>query len=402
MNTEISAISPGSPRNAALDSLRSFITLLVVAHHAVLAYFPYAPPLGAFDGNEIWGAFPIIDAAKGKGLDILVLWNDTFFMALMFLLSGLFVGPSLTRKRAGGFVRDRLVRLGLPFVWAAFVLAPLAYYPAYLQRADETVASDWWEAWSTLPNWPAGPAWFLWVLIVFGCATALLYRCSPGFLERFGVLAERLRERPMRSAGVLMGLAVLAYVPLTRFYDPMHWSSWGPFFIQTSRVLLYALYFSFGVGLGWRGGLGTTLAAPDGKLARKWIGWQVTAGLVFTLFVVVMVMMLIRVGRGESVAFLGVLTPALFAVTGVATSFMLLSYFARRRSVSSRFWSSLSRNAFAMYLIHYGVVSWSQYGLLSVNLSGWAKAIIVTTVAILVSWVLAAGLRRIPALDRIL
>ena len=34
-------------------------------------------------------------------------WNDSFFMAMMFLLAGLFVPPALARKGAGRFVRDR-------------------------------------------------------------------------------------------------------------------------------------------------------------------------------------------------------------------------------------------------------------------------------------------------------
>ncbi len=53
-------------------------------------------------------------------------------MSLMFLLSGLFVWPSLQRKRGWGFVRDRLRRLGLPYVFGVLVLIPIAVYPAYL------------------------------------------------------------------------------------------------------------------------------------------------------------------------------------------------------------------------------------------------------------------------------
>src|SRR5215467_13007348 len=43
------------------------------------------------------------------------MFNDTFFMALMFLLSGLFVWPSLERKGSARFLRDRTLRLGVPF-----------------------------------------------------------------------------------------------------------------------------------------------------------------------------------------------------------------------------------------------------------------------------------------------
>ena len=51
--------SPGDGRGLLVDHLRSFITLLVVAHHAVLAYHPYAPELGkTFDtAPMMWRSF---------------------------------------------------------------------------------------------------------------------------------------------------------------------------------------------------------------------------------------------------------------------------------------------------------------------------------------------------------
>ena len=65
-------------RNVPLGYLRMFLTLMVVAHHAVLAYHPYAPPPPpSLDGESmLWGAFPVVDSAKGKGIDLFVAFND--------------------------------------------------------------------------------------------------------------------------------------------------------------------------------------------------------------------------------------------------------------------------------------------------------------------------------------
>ncbi|WP_221029812.1 acyltransferase [Actomonas aquatica] len=391
-----------SSRSAALDNLRSFITLLVITHHAVLAYFPYAPEPGAFDVWLVWGGFPIIDAARGKGLDLLVLWNDSFFMALMFLLSGLFVGPSLARKGAGRFVRDRLLRLGLPFVVGAAVLAPLAYYPAYLQRAAATEAESFWAAWLALGRWPAGPVWFLWVLLVFGVLAALVQRFAPRALERLGALGVWCRERPLRGFGVLLGLGVASYLPLTWVYDPAHWLSWGPFFVQSSRMGFYLAYFVFGIALGQRGGLGRDLAAADGRLARQWGWWQGGLWLAFGLFVTALIFSLLRLEKGEPSVFWNNAAAVLMTVSCATTSYCLLSYFAKKRSGANRWWTSLSRNAFGMYVIHYAVVTWLQYCLLEVVWPGLLKALVVTVSAIAVSWILAAGLRRLPGVGRIL
>src|SRR5258708_20874564 len=117
-----------SAREARFDYLRAFIVLLVLLHNSVLssAVMWPAPPRRV----TILPA-PIVDPQRWAGLDLLVIFNDTFFMALMFLLSGLFVWPSLERKGGARFLRDRILRLGVPFAVAAGILMPLAYYPSY-------------------------------------------------------------------------------------------------------------------------------------------------------------------------------------------------------------------------------------------------------------------------------
>ncbi|MBI2517660.1 MAG: acyltransferase [Opitutae bacterium] len=394
--------STSAPRTAALDSLRALLTLLVVAHHAVLAYFVYAPPPGAFDATLFWGAFPIIDAARAQGVDLLVLWNDSFFMALMFLLAGLFTGPSLVRKGAGGFATDRFVRLGLPFIVSAGVLAPLAYYPAFLQREAATPAAGFIDAWAKLGVWPAGPAWFLWVLLAFSALAALLHAALPRALEALGLAGEWCRARPARLVGVWIVAAVLAYMPVVMKVNYMHWSSWGPFFVQTSRVGLYAAYFFYGVALGWRGAGLRELVAPDGPLGRRWGRWQVAAGLVFVGFVATVIVNAIKASRGEFSLGWGVTSGVLMTVSGAVTSTSLLAWAARKRSVENAFWASLRRNAYGIYLVHYAIVIWLQFALLRFTMPGLVKALFVMIAGIALSWALAAALRRLPGLRAIL
>ena len=83
----------------AFDRARSFLTLVVVLHHAVIPY--------TFFGHQ--------DPKTWIGFDVIVTATDSFFMAAFFFLSGLFVWPSLSRKSTATHLRDRLLRLGLPF-----------------------------------------------------------------------------------------------------------------------------------------------------------------------------------------------------------------------------------------------------------------------------------------------
>src|SRR4249920_3823048 len=98
-------------RNAALDRTRTFLTLVVLLHHAVIPYTHF--------GHT--------DPKSWIGFDMIVLATDSFFMAMFFFLSGLFVWPGLKHKTPRAFFADRLLRLGLPFVICAFTVIPLAY-----------------------------------------------------------------------------------------------------------------------------------------------------------------------------------------------------------------------------------------------------------------------------------
>ncbi|SEN92974.1 Acyltransferase family protein [Chitinophaga rupis] len=87
---------PNPPfRTLWIDYLRSFITALVVAHHASLAYTTFA----SFNKDAyILSTHPIVDTHRWIGLDIFENFNDVFFMSLMFFISGLFVLTSLDKK----------------------------------------------------------------------------------------------------------------------------------------------------------------------------------------------------------------------------------------------------------------------------------------------------------------
>ena len=107
----------GSRTSLALANLRGIVILIVLAFHAMLAYLNWIPVTGSgFDTPPYdWRAFPIIDSHRFFGFDLICAWQDVYLMSLMFFLSGLFVWPSLVRKKDWAFLRDRALRLGLPY-----------------------------------------------------------------------------------------------------------------------------------------------------------------------------------------------------------------------------------------------------------------------------------------------
>jgi hypothetical protein len=270
--------------NLAVGYLRAFITLLVLAHHAALAYHPFAPPPPAtlVAQPRWWQAFPVVDAQKWTGFSLFVGFNDIFFMALMFFLSGLFVYRSLERKGVKTFLRDRLLRLGLPFLVAAAVIAPFAYYPAYLQTPSPAGFAGFWQQWTALGNWPAGPAWFIWLLLAFDVIAAALFAFAPKLITRLARTTSKASVRPIMLFALIVALSAVAYVPLAIRFNPGYWSAFGPFTFQTSRLLQYFVYFLIAVGVGAYG-LRRGLFASDGKLARRWPLWTTAMLICFLI-----------------------------------------------------------------------------------------------------------------------
>lgn len=123
----------------ALFNLRGFVILVVLAFHSVLAYLGSNPPAAApFDDPPFrWRSFPIMDADRWFGFDLFCALHDIYLISLMFFISGLFAWPSFNRKGPRQFLRDRLLRIALPFALAVLVLMPVAHYPAYLQTAKD-------------------------------------------------------------------------------------------------------------------------------------------------------------------------------------------------------------------------------------------------------------------------
>jgi peptidoglycan/LPS O-acetylase OafA/YrhL len=393
---------PHGHRDVALDTLRAFVVVLVVAHHSVLAYALVSPGVAPSSPLHPWLAgIPIVDSHRLIAFDLFALFNDTFFMSLMFLLSGLFVGPSLRRKGAEGFLRDRALRLGAPFVVMA-LLAPLAYYPAYRVTAADPGVVAFWREWLSLGVWPSGPMWFVAVLLGFDVIAAALHRLAPGLIDSAGRLASVGRRRPMALFAALMLVSAAAYLPLRAVFGPESWATVGPFSVQSSRALHYLVYFLAGVAIG-DCEIGHGLLAPDGSLGQHWFRWTVRALWLCAVYVAI-------VGglAPERYAF-GLPPLARQLILGLgfvlccgAISFAMLAVFRRFAGAPNPVWTSLSRNAYGIYLMHYGFVMWLQYALLAAAIPAVAKAAIVLSGALAASWAATAALRRIPAVARVI
>src|SRR5512138_286281 len=101
----------------ALNNLRIAIIIIVVAVHAVMAYLGSSPASSfQFDDPPYrWRSIPIVDPERWFGFDLFCGFQDISLITLLFFLSGLFVWPSLERRGSRLFLRERVLRIGVPF-----------------------------------------------------------------------------------------------------------------------------------------------------------------------------------------------------------------------------------------------------------------------------------------------
>jgi peptidoglycan/LPS O-acetylase OafA/YrhL len=384
------AIEPA--RIAAFDRARTFVILLVLLHHSVI--------------NYTW--FGHGDAMRWLGFDLVVLFNDSFFMAFMFLISGWFVRDSLARKGPAVFLRDRAWRLGVPFLISVFVLMPIAYYPTFLRyhlpgTTDFNFLHFWWRT-ITVGPWPSGPAWFLWVLLALDVLAAALWVAAPRAVQAVGQFIFNLRGRPMTAFVLFLIVSAASYLPMHLAFGDVTWLELGrfPLPIQTSRILLYAAYFLVGVGVG-AVSLRVGLLAESGELAKRWRVWLAFAAPCYAAILILVYAHHNWVADFDSPPLVWKVGYGLaFASFSAAMAFAVPAVFLRFAGSSWKLLDALQPSAYGIYLLHYIFIIWLQYAVYDYSWPAFVKFAIVFAGTLSMSWGLTVMLRKIPLVARMI
>ena len=107
---------------------------------------PYLPDACGLDpprGHSLHPSLVDTDSKTGICFDRVVFCHRQLLHGDVLLSPALFVSASLAHKATAIFFRDRLLRLGLPFVIAAFTIMPIAYYESLRQHPDIGFAAFW-------------------------------------------------------------------------------------------------------------------------------------------------------------------------------------------------------------------------------------------------------------------
>jgi surface polysaccharide O-acyltransferase-like enzyme len=379
-------------RIVAFDRARTFVIVLVLLHHSVI--------------NYTW--FGHGDPMRWLGFDLVVLFNDSFFMAYMFLISGLFVRDSLARKGSAIFLRDRAWRLGVPFLISVFVLMPVAYYPTFLRyhlpgTTDLGFLHFWWHT-LTVGPWPSGPAWFLWVLLALDAMAAAVWSMAPRMIDALGRVIYAARAQPMTAFVVFVIVSVATYLPMHLAFGDISWLEWDgfPLPIQTSRILLYTAYFFTGVGVG-AVNLRVGLLAQNGELAKRWPVWLGFALVFYAAILVAVYAHHNWVANFDSPPLLWKTSYGLaFAAYSAAMAFTVTAIFLRSADSSCSLLDAMQPSAYGIYLLHYIFIIWLQYAVYDYSFPAFVKFAIVFTGTFSMSWALTVMLRKNPVVARMI
>jgi len=322
-------------------------------------------------------------------------------MALFFFLSGLFVWPSLQRRTPAEFLRERLLRLGLPFAVAALFLMPLAYYAMETGKPGASLVSYWWTTVTAGP-WPSGPVWFVWVLLAFDLLAALLYRLAPNALEPVNRLSRIGFARPALVFAAFLAVTAAAYVPMRLAFGPARWFGLGPFTVQASRIFLYLGYFLFGAGIGLAQ-IRRGVLSPGGQLAKHWPRWAALALIAYGLLAVLAYDRRAAMPNPDVLPLWSQIAYSLaFVLFSAAMAFAILAWFISFDRPGSGLLDAMRPAAYGIFLVHYVPVLWLQHWLLPVEMSPFAKAGIAFAGGLGASWAATLLLLRIPGAKRVL
>ena len=382
----MSEISKGGSRLAWVDQMRTMVIVLVVNMHACVTY----GHVGSWYVNEPPDPPLVIKL-------VFLLWQghlQAFFMGLLFFVSGYFAWGSLGRRGPGRFMRERLVRLGLPTLLYMLVLNPLILFVINaggndwgpLGKAYAGYLSRGWFLSGT------GPMWFAEALLLFSGALALAWQARPA------LTAPGASGAPGAGGLWVFGATLVAATFLVRLVQPLGSS------VQNLQLCYFPQYvLAFGAGAAAaRGGWLVTLARS--RAARR-AGW-------LALFLGPLALAAVLLGggiwKGQSlVPFSGGWNWRTFGLAaweqlaGLGLGLGALAFCSGKLNEDTKLARWLNDRSFGVYLFHPIPLILITIGLRPLDINPFFKVSLLTGACLVASFAVADLARRIPGLRAI-
>lgn len=365
-----------APRQHHLDRLKVLLTALVVFHHAAIAYGAAGDWFYREPGAE--------GTVTSQVLTLFCAVNQSFFMGMFFLLSGYLTPSSLERKGAWRFMKERLIRLGIPLLLFGLFLGPMT-----VQLAQGVAFSDlsWAMTTGAGVRFVMGPLWFCWALLIFSGLFVLL----SGM--RLGV---ELRAVPTPAVLLLGALLVGLAAFVVRLAVPVGQNVLG---LQLGYFVSYAVLFVLGCAAARHRLLEVLNTAHVRRL--MWVSFAAMPMLPVLLFVFE------RAGvpqggfaGGWNLAALAYALWEPLVAWGVIGGLLVWGRLCLSRP--SRSWTHWPDNAYGAFVVHAPVLVVVSVMASPLALPLSLKFIVVASLATLLSFFGSFLLRRVPVVKKVI
>jgi peptidoglycan/LPS O-acetylase OafA/YrhL len=379
-------------RLAWVDDLRVWACIAIVLFHAGYAYSP-----------PTW--WYVDDPAQSPAIHPILAVLRPLALGLFFFAAGYLSPAAVARRGPGGYFRGRLIRLGIPLPIGLLLVFPLltyAYYlnfrgygpldiPTYYWRIYLGVGGHRPEGW-TGPVWPDaqfGHLWFLELLLVYSGLYALWRR-----FRRLPVAApERPLPHPFDAALFVLAVGFLDFLVRVRY--PLYFWRPGLGVLQLHPADLprEAACFLLGVLAAERSWIGQLPAhvgrrallagslAVAGFLAAEWSGIPV----------------FIRGGASLHAWLFALGETAALGALGLGIVLRLRDHAGL--PVGCR--PLLAANSYGVFLLHLPLIVLLNYALLGLALGAWEKWLLVSALALPLSFGASLLIRRSRLVRRV-
>ncbi|MFJ5645588.1 acyltransferase [Streptomyces sp. NPDC093223] len=254
--------APRPERRPELDAVRMLVVIGLVFFHSALVFAA---------GDD----FYVKNAETTEVIMILAGFGVVWAMPVLFLISGLGAWHSLRRRGGWGFAGERLLRLGVPLVFATLALNPLpqwlrlrsadaGYHESYLgflpRFYDVHLEPQEFPFVVQGEHFETGHLWFVVLLLTFSLMLVPLHRALPR--ERLRRIGDRVAEATLGRRGLVF-LPALAFAAICAFggmeEDYAGWHRWS-----------YLLFFVAGFTLAADDRFRTVMRRDAGTAA--WLG----------------------------------------------------------------------------------------------------------------------------------
>jgi surface polysaccharide O-acyltransferase-like enzyme len=374
-------------RLSFIDNIRVFLTILVILHHIMIIYA----------GSGSWGLYT--EGRQDTLSAVLGTWfcavNQAYFMGFFLLIAAYFVPGSYDRKGARHFLKDRLIRLGIPLLVYSWFISPLSY--AVVSYVTQGQIRPWWQylpgiGGAVIGN---GPLWFVEVLLIF---TVVYVAWRRFFRPNAPVPSVKTDSRfPSSKTLVLFGVLMAAATFVVRLVWPMGWE-FGLLNLQFPFFVQYIALFVVGL-IAYRRNWLASLSDSTGK---RWLAVAIVLILMF------LPMALIGGALETDEPFRGGLYWQSLAYS-LWESFVCIGMCIGLTYLFRRYWNRqgrlakfLSPNAYTAYIIHAPIITFTALALRNVDVYPLLKFGLAVLIALPLCFVLSNLIRKLPYTDRVL